>query len=535
MKAYFYFILVLLITVGCNPEDDGPTVQQVQQNINVGIVLPLKDRDYSFHNYGDYGVYDIPTNQKNLKAKIGLTGDLGVSPDDLIVKWISDIDGELYAGHPNGNFESTLTTSLSKGLHTISFEVYLVNNPELLQKDTIVISNIIKLEATPQLGRFMRLNWTKYEGSDFVSYLVYRNNSQPLAEITDINTLQFDYTQPHFATEEIPYQIVVKTSNPNWQYETLGSNIVTKITGDFLSIPYYIKKMVKDPIRNKLYAICSPKDLSEEADKYGIIIINTDTFTIENHILTTKRFTDISVVPDGQYMYLTQRHVDFITKVNLNNYSYNGIATHTSGNGFNNIEAGNNNLLYANVYNDNERFQMINATNGSYTESFNGFNLGEMRYNSSNDNLYYGNANSSGRLYKLNSSNIGTGTYLTLPQYPEFPSGVSYPYPVVTISDNGNHIFWDEFQLDTNLNVIRQFNDIHIHACSPSNQYISDLYKIYDYNTMNTIITYPNFGSNEYHDSDIYFTDENTIFTNKTYDPNDGSPSYSYIFRMKIN
>lgn len=534
MKVYFYFVLVLLITLGCNPEDDEPTVQQVQQNINVGIVLPLKNRDYSFHNYGDYGVYEIPSDQKNFKAKIGLNGDLGVSPSNLIVKWISNIDGELFVGNPNDNFESTFTTVLSKGLHTISFEVYLGNNPELLQKDTIVISNVIKLEATPQLGRFLRLNWTKYEGNDFVSYLIYRDGNQPIAEINDINTLQYDYTQNYFLTETFPYQIVVKTSNPNWQNETLGSNIVSKAAGDFLSIPYYIRKMVKDPIRHKLYAICSPRDLDEEADKYGIIIINTDTFTIENHILTTKRFTDVSVTPDGQFMYLTQRHVDAITKVNLNNYTYNGILTHTSGYGFDNIEAGNNNLLYANVYNDTDNFQIINAVTGSYTESYYNFNFGEMRYNHSNDNLYLGENTSSSRLFKLNTSNIPTGTYLTLPQFPEFPGGVAYPFPVVTISDNGNHIFWDEYQLDTNLNMVRQFNNIYIHACSPSNQYLSDLNKIYDFNTMNTVMTYPYFGMYESYNSDIYFTDENTIFTNKTYDPSAG-PSYSYIFRMKIN
>jgi len=541
MKVYFYFVIVLLMAAACSPGDSGenvgsvPAFEEVQGNVDVGILLPLKDRDYSFHNNGVHGVFENPTDQKTFKAKIALSETVSVSPANLTIKWISDIDGVLFVGHPDANFESALTTSLTKGLHKISFEVYLGNNPQLLQKDTVTVSNILKLEATPRMGRMMRLTWTKYEGSDFVSYLIYHDYNEPLAEISDINALQYDYPETRTLAEAHPYQIIVKTTNPNWVNETLGSNIVSKQTGDFLSIPYYIKKMVKDPIRHKLYAICTPNDLDEVVDQYGVIIINTDTFTIEDHILNTMRFTDLSIAPDGQYMYLTQRHIDVITKLNLNTYSYSNITTHTGGWGFDNIEAGNNNLLYANVYYNSERFQMINAINGSYTEAFNSFYLSEMRYNPSNDNLYFGEGTSSGRLFKLNASNIATGTYLTLPQYPEFPGGVGYPFPMVTISDDGNHIFWDEYQLDANLNVIRHEDDVWIHACSPSNQYLSDLNKVYDFNTRNTILTYPSFGNYEFYDTDFYFTDDNTIITNKSYDPNDGTPSYSYIFRIKIN
>lgn len=535
MKSYFYLTLLILFSFACSPEEDGPTIEEVQGNITIGIVSPVKTRDYSYHNNGVQGVYEIPSTQKSFTGKIEFLETANVSPNQLIVKWISDIDGELFVEHPNNNWESTFTTTLSKGLHTISFEVYLGNNAELLQKDTIIISNVIELEATPHLGRIMKLNWTKYEGSDFVSYLVYHDDNNPIAEITDSNTLQYDYPDTHSLTDPHPYQIVVKTSNPNWSNQTLGSNIVTKKTGDFLSIPYYIKKMVKDPVRNRLYAICTPNDLDEIPDKYGVIVINTDTFTVQDHILTTTRFTDLSVAPDGQFMYLTQRHVDKITKVNLNTFASNTITTYTGGNGFNNIEAGNNNLLYANVHQNSENFQLINALNGSYTEALNSFYLGDMRYNSANDNLYYGELTSSGQIFKLNPSNIATGTYLTLPQFPAFPGGVTYPYPLVTVSDDGNHIFWDEYHLGPNLNVIRSFNEIYIHACSPSNQYLSDLNKLYDFNTMAVILNYPSFGNYEYYDSDIYFTDENTIYTNKSYDSNDGNASYSYIFRIKIN
>jgi hypothetical protein len=234
-------------------------------------------------------------------------------------------------------------------------------------------------------------------------------------------------------------------------------------------------------------------------------------------------------------MYLTRRQVDNILKVNLNTFSYTTITTYTSGYGFDEIEAGTNNLVYANPYNSASPGQMINTQTGLYTSAQSSLTFGQMAYNTLNNILYMGSDTSSSNLYMMNTTNWATGNYLNLTQFPQFPGGVGYPYPNLFVSDAGNHIFWDEYQLDANLNIERQFNDILIKACSPSNQYISDLSKLYNFDTMDTILTYPSFGYYEFYNSDIHFADENTIFTNKTYDPNDGNPSYSYIFRMKIN
>lgn len=535
MKTYFYLI-PLFFLVACAPGESGPSLQEVQENVYVGIETPSRERDFSYNNNGDYGVYEIPADPKTFKGIITVTEGFTVSHNSLTVRWRSDIEGELFAAHPDENFESTFTTPLSKGLHKIYMEVYLGNNTQLVQKDSIMVSNVIKLEAAPRLGRIMRLNWTKYEGSNFVSYLVYHDDFTPVAEITDINTLQYDLAETHTLGDAHPYQIVVKTDNPNWTNETMGSNIVSKITGDFLTIPYYIRKMVKDPIRPRLYAICSPRDLDEVADKYGVIIINTNSFTIEDHILINYRCTDVDVSPDGQYMYLTQRHVDNILRVNLNTYSYGSITTHTSGYGFDDVEAGNNNLLYANPYNSTSPGQMINALTWVYTVAQSSLSVGEMAYNPMNDILYMAGNTSSSNLYKMNATNWASGNYLTLTQFPQYPGGVGYPYPKLIISDDGNHIFWDKYQLDSNFTVERQFSDsVFIHGCSPSNQFICDWGKVYDFNTMNTVLTLPSFGNYEFYDTDFYFTDENTIFTEKTYDPNDGNPSYTYLFRIKLN
>ena len=79
MKSYFYFAFVVLMAVGCSPEESLPPIEEVQENITVGIIMPLKERDYSFHNNGDYGVYEIPADQKNFKGKIEFLGEVNVS------------------------------------------------------------------------------------------------------------------------------------------------------------------------------------------------------------------------------------------------------------------------------------------------------------------------------------------------------------------------------------------------------------------------------------------------------------------------
>ena len=170
MKNYIY-LLLLFFLAACSPGDSGPSLQEAQENVYVGIETPSRLRDYSYNNNGDYGVYETPANSKTFKGKINATEGFTISPNDLTVKWRSDIDGELFSGNPDENFESNFTTPLSKGLHKIYMEVYLGNH-SLVKMDSIMVSNVIKLEAAPRLGRIMRLNWTKYEGSNFVSYLV---------------------------------------------------------------------------------------------------------------------------------------------------------------------------------------------------------------------------------------------------------------------------------------------------------------------------------------------------------------------------
>jgi hypothetical protein len=533
MKKILFLILSITIYSCSNDKNSNDEVEKPQINLTTSIISPLKNRDYSFHNNGVNGVFEDPTTQKKLKGKIVLSNDSNTSNTNLIVKWKSDIDGQLFEGTPNSNFESEININLSKGFHKILFEVY-TNNNVLIKKDSITISNVIKLEATNDTGKSVKLNWTKYEGNNFLSYLIYGENLQPLMEIHDINTLNYEYVETKSLIEKRNYQIVVKTNNSINQ--VLGSNIISKISGNFIEFPYYVPKIIKDNARSKIYAIVAPKYSTDTADKYGILILNSASLAIESHILVNNRYTDLDISPDGQYLFLTQRTEEKLTKIDLNTMVVTSFTTSTNNWGFHKIEVGNNNVLFCHrspPTSGSTGIHMINGLTGNEINiSYYGYSHGDIEYNSQNGKLYHSESNtSSGTI----SSNTYLNQYLNIEnKYPVFPNDVTYPEPFLIISDDNNSIFWENYQLSNNLQVTRQFNT-KIIACSPNNLYISNLDKIYDYNNLSVVFNYPPFPINDSNKS-ILFIDDNTIITSKPYKSSTSNdPGKTYFFKMKIN
>ncbi|TCN61324.1 hypothetical protein EV142_101913 [Flavobacterium circumlabens] len=509
-------------------EIEKPTI-----SLTTSIIQPLKDRDFSFHNNGVHGVFEDPTVSKKLKAKIELSEVNNSSKGTLNVKWKSDKDGLLYEGKPDDNLESVININLSKGFHKIFFEVYTADN-SLIKKDSITISNVIKLEALSDTGRSIKLNWSKYEGNNFISYLVYGENSKPIAEITDINILTYEYLETISLVKEQKFQIVVKTTDLTDRI--LGSNIVSKMSGNFIEFPYFVPKMIKDNLRSKIYVLVAPRSKWDETDKYGILIIDTKNFKIESHILTSDRFSDLDISPDGQYLYLTQKYVEKLTKINLATMEVKTFTTSTNDWGFHKIEVGNNNILFCHITPPTSGSTGIMAINGMTGEtinmSYNAYLHGDIEYNSKNGKLYMGESNTSAGVIYCNTF-INQNLRIEN-NYPIFPNSVVYPDPFLFISDDYNFIFWEKYQLDLNLNVKREFNTKMI-ACSPNNFYLSDMDKIYNYNNLSVVFNYPPFPSNESTKSTL-FIDDNTIITCKTYQPNTvGEPAQTYFFKMKIN
>lgn len=532
MKKILLSLLLSFIFISCSYDKNPTEIETPIIKLKTEISAPLKDRDYSFHDNGKYGVFEDPTIQKKLTAKIILEEGNTTSNNNLIVKWKSDIDGSLYEGKPNDKLESEININLSKGLHKILFEVYTTNN-KIISKDSITISNIIKLEGISDTGRSVKLNWTKYEGNDFVSYLVYGEDSKYITEISDINTITYECPETKSLIKEQKYQIVVKTSKSN--NSVLGSNLISKISGDFIEFPYYVSKMVKDSQRSKIYAMASPRSKYDDADKYGLLIIDSKTFKIESHILTDERFSDLDLSPDGRYLYLTQNYIEKLTKIDLASMSVSTFSTSTNGWGFHKIEAGNDNVLFCHrtpPTSGATGISVINGTNGNpISTSYNAYSHGDIEFNSKNGKLYMGESNTS-------SGVIYCSTYINQDlkienNYPVFPDGVLFPDPFLFISDDNESIFWEKYQLGLNLQVKRTFSTKMI-ASSQTNLYLSDIEKVYDYNNLSVIFSYPPFPSNDETKS-ILFLDDNTIITCKTHQPNTvGEPAQTYFFKMKI-
>lgn len=534
MKKTILSIFLVFVFISCsNDKNNEEVIETPTINLKTEITSPLKNRDYTFHDNGKYGIFEDPITQKKLTAKIILEEGNTTSNDNFIVKWKSDIDGALYEGKPNKNLESEITINLSKGLHKILFEVY-TSDKKIIKKDSIVISNIIKLDAVNDTGRSTKLNWTKYEGNDFTSYLIYGEDFKFITEINDINTLTYEILETKSLIKEQKYQIIVKTTK---SYDgIMGSNIVSKVSGIFIKFPYYVPKIIKDDQRSKIYAIVAPRFKSDKTDKYGLLIIDTKTFTIESHILTNDRFSDLDISPDSRFLYLTQNYVEKLTKIDLNTMSVVNFTTTTNGWGFHKIEAGNNNVLFCHVTpptSGSTGIASLDGTNGNQiSTSYYGYSHGDIEFNSKNGKLYMGESNTSSGVIYCNTY-INQDLKIENP-YPFFPYPVMFPDPFILISDDNNSVFWENYQLGINLQINKTFNT-KIIACSPNNLYLSDIEKIYDYNKFSVIFNYPPFPSND-NTKTILFIDDNTIITSKAYQPNFvNEPAITYFFKMKIN
>lgn len=532
MKKLIFLILSILFFSCSNDENSiNNEAENTQITLTTSILNPLKNRDYSYHNNGVNGVFEDPTLQKNLKGKIVLTNNSNVSNNNLIVKWKSDIDGQLYEGNPNTNLESEININLSKGLHKILFEVY--SNNTLLKKDSVYISNVVKLQGIAETGRSLKLKWSKYEGNDFVSYLIYGQNFQPIAEINNINTLEFEYFETTSLIENRNYQIVVKTTNSTNSFIN-GSNIITLKSGIFSEIPYYVTKIVNDENHGKIYGIISPRNNTDTA---GLVIFDSNNLNLISHILQSKKFTDLDISPDGQFLYLTQKYVEELTRINLNSMSIETFVTSTNNWGFHKIEVGNNNLLYCHrtpPTSGSTAIHILNSQNGNEIAiSYYGYLHGDIEFNPVNGSLYHSESNiSDGRIRKNSFINGSLNIDSNYPAYNVF--GVSYPYPYLFLSHDNNSLFWENFQFDVNLNVVRQFNTKMI-SCSPTNLYLSDLDKVFDYTNLNVIFSYPPFPVND-NTRTLLFTNDNTIITSKAYRPNvTNYPDKTYLFKIKIN
>jgi len=483
------FILAFAVLSSCSNDETTPVTPPVpvapNVSFNVSILAPAKDRDYSYAN-DEHGIFDDPLVTKEFKGSIFLGSGSGtLTPDDFTVKWSSSIDGTLYQGQPDEQFRSTYISMLSKGVHIVKFESFLTDFPETVKSDSITISNIIKLNSESK-GNAIKLTWNKYEAADFVSYKVYREDFEPIAEIFDINNTEYIDNDIPNIIKKYKYQVVVNTTNTsNYIY---GSTLTENTAAVNISVPYFVTKTIKDPVRNRIYALLS-NGFSGGTTIFGIAILNPETMEIENNLLPTQTFNDASISSDGNTMYLTQKYVDKVTVIDLNTFSTSIINIDTGGWGLHKVEDTNTDFLICHRQpptSGSTQLMLINKHTGNISEFL--YNShGDIAYNSNNNKLFMGESNTSSGVIRSATFNGNSLTYDNL-QFPGDWSGYTYPSPLVVLSDDKNSVFWQNYQLDNNLNVIREFEE-HILACSPANLYLAGTQNIYTYNSPSAVFS----------------------------------------------
>lgn len=551
IKRFLYSLCVVGLVVSCEANQDinaenepgqipvdetetGSEDNEVDlENVTAflaSIISPQKDRDFTYHNLGNQGIFEDPESPTSLGGKVQLEyleSNDPVPAYRINVKWLSDIDGILFQGTLNEQYENNFEMSLSKGNHKIIFEASIDSDPDFIAKDSVSISNVISLKLEPT-DRSTKLSWSKYHGIDFQSYLLYREDYEPIAEITNIDILEYEDLEVTLA-ENQRFQVVVKTQG-NEDFIS-GSNIKEAVAGKFIKLDHFITKAIIDKNRNQVYATVGEKYPSfRYASEYGLVVIsnNHEGIEVNSHILKEHRFSDMDMSADGKYLFLSQRGVDKITRLNLENSEVERFDVAYGGWGVHKIEVGNNYRLYCHrtpPTSGDSHFYILDGLTGARLNDDGSLIHGDMEFNIHNNQLYHGTTVREKYVGKYSVENDD------LIREKMFSPEIGWPKPFILLSEDGENIFWEQFQLDQDLNVIREF-DSPIIACNLYSSIISDGDRLLNFNNLQTVLEYPNF---PFHDaSSEIFTNDDSVLIIKASQPYTND-RHSYIFKIKIN
>jgi hypothetical protein len=444
-------------------------------NLTIEIIAPDEYRDPTYHQLGSRGIFQDPDSTLNFKALVQLdyvNPGKPIDPEKIKIEWRSDKGGLLYEEVLNTSLESGFTTSLSKEYHTITAEARITEGKEINSLDSIHVSNTNGLKLIPT-EKSLIFDWTKYVGEDFESYLIYGESTSPLAEITDINQTSYEAFNLRVGML-FDFQVVVKTKT-EIQGQVRGSNIVRGAPGNFIILnDLFVRKMIYDQNRQKIYAIVTNTHLDGKG--YGLLILDDsgEELKLESHLIKGTIFNDFDISLDGKYLFLCEWGNERITRIELNTYDIETFYIETSGWTMRNIEVGPGYQLYCSrgrLYQEWYALYIVDGMNGDILSPESAALVyGDIDYNESDNKIYHGTS--------FNEKSI---MQIGLDQgYPVreniFSPNISWPEPFVLVSSDGNHIFWDHFQLDRNLNVERELENVL--ASSPDSKYLSSESKI---------------------------------------------------------
>lgn len=478
----FLTIAVFFSFVSCESDNDTVNTLTPLDGLNVEITTP---NDFE----------SVTPGNAVFKGRIFNPSERDLS--HLTAVWSSDIDGVLYNGSVNALGETTFTShTLSRTIHRITLSIY--NESGDLIFDQVQVLNILKLYPIQKTNNSVILKWSSAASSGFQSYKVYRSTDkysfteQPLYTTANSLDTTFVDTTPMLGWQYY-YKIQLNRNTP--VLPVVGSNLDSIVPGKFLKLDFPIAKMTVDPTRNFAYAIVNPGIWENNSTGYGLAMINTTTQQFSDRILTDLRFTDLEIDNSGNYIYLCN-NTRTVYKVNLSTRQF--VGTMTLSEPAIELEIGTNNKLYylVGTYSDEEGefriYDLNTAANVPYSSSisdaYNHFPDSDFELDSNNV-IYVGEANTSG----ADLVKIGTGS--TGNNFQELNRWHSNNYRSKGIYVRRNNLFWDEFQIDSNLNVLGSFTDNGhtetIRGVSPDGNFVITYGNLFDGNSRSLIKKIP--------------------------------------------
>lgn len=539
-KITFLTLLSFLIFSSCSPEAEPATTpekpeepieeekpeeeEEEEASIDYDNIVSFRAqitspvRSYSYNYQGIWGaIFHDPAVSYTYKGKADFNyknSSNPVSASQVSVSWRSDLDGILYEGVLKDDFTSAFQKQLSKGYHTLTVKIQVGDNEEYIKKDSISFSNHISLSA--QGGAFAsELTWTKYEGDDFQSYLIVADG-EPIAEIEDINTLQFLHKNVRLATQ-VNYQVLIKRTSEILE-PLYGSSLVSAEAGNFLRVPHFITKVAKSPQDNLIYSLVGQTHgHMDYAEDYGVLILEDteEGIVTKDHILKDKRFSDLVISRDGKYLFLVYGLSDYITRVDLTTQEITEFYVDTHEWGLQKIDVGLDYRLYVarkRPTSGDSPMYIIDGLTGARKGYYSSLIHGDIIYNNFNNKLYHNTSVREKSIYRFSVENDSPEKEIS------FSPDINYPSDFMLISDDGKHIFWDKFQLDPDLNLIREFEEGVI-AVDKENQFISNGKELKDFQTLEILFEYPLFPHHDERNSNEIFNDRGDIIFFKPFQP----------------
>ncbi|WP_214226136.1 fibronectin type III domain-containing protein [Pedobacter sp. B4-66] len=493
----FLSILTLSICFFCACKKDKGL------NDNTSKENPLRDIEIAFlrPEHTDFVQGDTINFEVELQGKP--IGDLS----NIIVTWRSNIDGVLKEVKGVRDLK-LVNTSLSAENHIISIEIK--NELDSVKKAFLPIQVGVRLLKLEKTDNSITLRWKKYSKENFKSYKLvrYKNNQ------ADTLSMLVKATDTAFSDKSIvpgvdyKYMVVVSKTIGN-----LKSNEQFVVGGSFIEMNYPILKLLKDPFRDRVYAIVAGDvHYGNNLNGYGIIAINTKDLKVEKRLFEHIRYTDFTISLDGRFLYLadestTIQKIDLETLTSAGTIQTNSEAYH--------IKAGSNNRLYYHITpptSGSTEFRIVDlalnkelAYKDNMTDAQRGFHMGNFDLDPTTNTIYHVESLSSATISK-----ITTGSDIFMLENSRSSNRFSLN-PIFNIIKQ--RLFVNEKVYDKSLSIVGEFyngnSEAIITAVSPSGNFALSFRDLYDTNTFKKIESIKGIL-----DNGIFLSDKQLMFCN---------------------